>query len=123
MTEIKTRDGVIIKRVSRWIMVHDEIVTMRHRLASYAHDSEGRVEGQTGFDPSKGLHLMWFRWNGRKWAFDQFLRLSYPIMWDDEDGKLNYLSAYDGENWYNPILIELSECCDYVRVYEEVRGQ
>ena len=40
-------------------------------------------------------------------------------MWEDENGKLQYLSGYDSENYYNPIMIEFSEACEYVRVYKE----
>lgn len=41
-------------------------------------------------------------------------------MWKDEDGKIHYLSGYDSEDYYNPIMIESSEYCEYVRVYQEV---
>lgn len=122
MTEIVTRDGKTINRLSRWIKIRQAFdITKRHSLYRYAIDGNGHVEGQDCFDPATGTEVTYFIWNGRKWALDQFLRLSYPIFWEDEDGYLQFLSGYDGENWYNPILIEIHPDGEYVRVYEEGR--
>ena len=118
--EIVTKDGKTIIRRSRWIRVRQAYnVTPRHSLAYYAMDENGYREGQSRYDPSNGTYLDYFVWNGRKWALEQFLRLDYPVFWEDEEGKLQYLSGYDGENYRDPILIELDECGEYVRVYEE----
>ena len=118
---ITTKEGRDIARVSRWIKVrHAYNVTGRHPLAYYATDENGNLGSSMGFDPSKGTYLDYFVWNGRKWALNQFYRLDWPYMWE-EDGKLFFLSGYDSENYFNPIMIELDECCEYVRVYEEVR--
>ena len=122
MTEIITKDGKTIRRLSRWIKIQRAYnVNKRNSLWYYVTDGNGYREGQSGFDPSTGLYLDYFRWNGRTWAVEQFMRLVYPIFWEDKEGKLNWLSGYDSENYYNPILIEFDEYCEYVRVYEEGR--
>lgn len=119
-TEIITKDGNTIYRVSRWIKRQTNYnPSKRNSLWYYVTDGNGYREGQTNFDPSIGLYLDYFRWNGRTWAIEQFLRLDYPIMYEEKDGKLWYLSGYDSENYYNPILIEIDETGDYIRVYEE----
>ena len=119
MKTIVTKDGRKIRRVSRWISIrHAYNVTKRHSLWYYATDGNGYRNGSEKFDPSSETYLDYFVWNGRKWAIDQFYRLDYPIMWE-EDSKLNFIGGYDSENYYNPILIEIDEYGEYVRVYEE----
>jgi hypothetical protein len=41
-------------------------------------------------------------------------------MWNDRDGKLNYISGYDSTQWYNPYLVEFDEVGEYVRLWEEL---
>lgn len=118
--EFETQNGTKIYRVSRWIKIQQAYnITKRNSLYYYATDENGYREGQNNFNPENGLYCDFFKWRGRKYAIEQFLRLDYPIFFNDTDGKLNYLSGYDSENYYNPILIELDNCCEYVRVYTE----
>ena len=81
------------KTVSRWIKVRETLTT----------------------EKSYFIH------NNRRYKLDDFLRLHYPIMWEDKDGKLQYLSAYDATTWYNPYLLEVDDCGEYVRLWEEVK--
>lgn len=126
MKEIVTKEGRTLLRLSRWIKVQQGYnITPRHSLYDYCRDERGYQPGQSQFNPENGTFLDYFRFQGRKWAIGQFLLLGgmmggYPIMWEDADGKLHYLSGYDLENYYNPIMIEFSEACEYVRVYQEV---
>ena len=62
----------------------------------------------------------YFRHYGKRYYLDNIMRLSYPIMWNDKDGKLNYISGYDSTQWYNPYLVELDEAGEYVRLWEEL---
>ena len=61
----------------------------------------------------------YFRFGGRAYAINQFFRLDFPIFFENEEGKTTYLSGYDSENYYNPLLIELDDCGEFVRLYEE----
>ena len=119
MKLILTKDGKTIKRMSRWIKIRQAYgVSKRNRLCYYATDENGYREGNSNFNPDSRLFLDYFVWNGRRWAIEQFYCLDYPIMYE-ENGKLQYLSGYDSENYYNPILIEIDNNGEYVRVYEE----
>lgn len=119
--EFKTQNGTKIYRVSRWIKIqHAYNITKRNNLYYYATDENGYREGQNNFNPENGLYCDFFRWNGRNYAIEQFLRLDYPILFEDpSDDKLHFLSGYDSENYYNPILIEFDNSCEYVRIYLE----
>lgn len=123
--KIVCTDGKIIYRVSRWIKRKTNYnVNKRNSLYYYATDENGYKEGQEKFNPKNGLYLDFFRWNGRNYAIEQFFRLGsmfcpLEYSWEDKEGKLNFLSGYDSENYYNPILIELDDSGEYVRVYEE----
>lgn len=43
-----------------------------------------------------------------------------PISFTDTDGKTTFISAYDAEDYYNPLLIELDDYGKRVRVYTAV---
>ena len=126
MKEIVTKEGRTLLRLSRWIKVQQGYnITPRHSLYDQCTDENGFYPGQSMFNPENGTFLDFFRFNGRKYAINQFIIFGgcmggYPPMWEDEDGKIHYLSGYDSEDYYNPIMIESSEYCEYVRVYQEV---
>ena len=125
MKILKTKEGKEIKRVSRWIKVRNNYnPSRRNRLWPYVTDGAGYHEGDKNYNPADGLFLDYFVWNGRTWAIEEFLCFGSmicpeTISWE-EDGKLHWMSGFDGENYFNPIMIESDEYGEYVRVYEEV---
>lgn len=101
-----------IKRVSRWIKVDCEYVTKNHSLYDYAdHYCE---EG--GKAP-----VFLFRHNNRLYALSQFMKLSCPMFFTDIDGKNSFIFGYDCTDYYYPLLIEISENGEHIRLYEELR--
>ena len=62
----------------------------------------------------------YFRHNGRRYYLDDFMRLSYPIMWEDKEGKLQHISGYYATTFNNPYLIEIDDCGEYIRLWEEI---
>ena len=109
-TRIITTDGKTLFRVSRWIRVENKLVTKRHSLFDYS-DRYGMEDGYG--------YLTVFRHNGKQYAVEQFMRLSYPITYEDENG-INVIGAYDSEQWYKPYLLEMDPNGDYyIRLYEE----
>lgn len=119
MKEFRTKNNTIIQRVSRWIRIRQAYdITKRHSLHYYRMDENGYRDGQSNFKPENGTFLDYFIFNGRKYAIEQFLRLDCPIMFEEND-KLQYLSGYDSENYYNPLLIEIDDSGEYVRCYYE----
>ena len=109
MKTFQTKDGKEITRLSRWIKVRtDYNITERHSLYYYANDCG---------DGGKCVDYFIFR--DRKYAIGQFFILDYPIFFEDTDGKTTYLCGYDCENYYNPLLIEIADCGEYVRVYSD----
>lgn len=122
--EFKTQNGTTLIRVSRWIRIRQNYnPNKRNSLWYYVKDGNGWREGQPGYDPESGLFLDYFRFNGRNYALEQFISNSsawgYPIFFEDENGKTSFISGYDSENYVNPLLIELDDCCEYVRCYYE----
>lgn len=124
MKKIVTTDGQTILRVSRWISIrHAYDASKRHSLAYYITDGYGRRSNDPKYDPSAGTYLDYFVWGGKKWALDQFLRCGSmfcptEIRWE-ENGEIRCIAGIDAENYINPIMIELDECCEHVRVYRE----
>lgn len=101
---ITTVNGRQYKRVSRWIHLEYMHVTPKHRLYEYAYDGD----------------LICFRHNGRLYALGQFERLTTPDFYEDENGKLQYISGYDSTEWYNPYLCEINDYGEYIRLYQEI---
>lgn len=126
MKKIVANDGRVLLRRSRWIpILHNRRPSRRNRLWPYVTDGNGYREWQAGFDPSSGLNLDFFIWNNRNWAVEQFNSVNgimgmSPIFFENEDGKTSFIAGYDSENYWNPILIELDDYRECVRVYEEV---
>lgn len=115
MKVLNTTDGKQIIRISRWIKIKQAYnITEKHSLYYYA---EKIGENENVLD--------YFVFNGRKYALSQFL--CFGTMWSPtpppmfyENDKLQYISGYDSTDYYKPLLIELDDCCEYVRVYTEI---
>lgn len=104
--------NMLVKRVSRWIRIDNIPVTNRHSLYDYA-DTYGLDEGE------KPL-LTCFRYSGRVYALGQFMRLAAPYSFIDTNGNRAFISGYDSSNYYNPLLIEVCESGERVRLYQEL---
>ena len=103
MKTITTVDGRKYNRVSRWIKLEYRTVTNRHSLYDYADDGV----------------LICFRHGGRLYALGQFMRLSMPEFYEDNDGKMQYLSGYDCTEYYKPLVCEIDDGGEYIRLYQE----
>jgi hypothetical protein len=115
------------KRVSRWIQIRQNYNPgKRNRLWDYVMDENGYHSYHEKFNPVNGLFLDYFIYNGKKYALDQFIRISSiadcigHFTGYIENGEKYYLSGYDSENYFKPIFIELDEYCERVRIYEEI---
>jgi hypothetical protein len=96
-------------------------------LWDYVMDENGYKPYQDNFNPENGLFLDYFVWNGRTYALDQFLRFDSiaDIIGHStgyiENGEKHFLAGYDSHEIFNPVLIELDEYCEHVRIYEEIK--
>lgn len=97
------------KKISRWIKIKYIYVTNRHSLSDYAELDE----------ENNKLLLCCFSHKGKLYAIGQFMRLPYPIMFDDTDGKLNVIGGCDATSYYNPYLLEIDDNGEYVRLWQE----
>lgn len=128
MKIIEAKDGRKYRRISRWITLKTNYnPTKRNSLWDYVTDESGYHPYQDEFNPKNGLYLDYFRFGGRTYALEQFYVLGSvwlpgpPPMYDDEDGKLGVIGTVDMDsNMYHPIYGEWDECCEHVRLYEEV---
>lgn len=115
MKTFTTTNGQKIQRVSRWIKINQAYnITERHSLFYYAEE----------IDDSENI-LDYFIHKGKKYAINQFYRFNTMITPATaptfyENDKQTRIAGYDSENYYNPILIELSDDGEAVRVYMEV---
>lgn len=114
---ITTTDNRNYKRVSRWIKVNSMYISKRHSLADYA-DFSGITEDESANEVSACGLLHYFNFQNRQYALGQFMRLTVPEMFELENGKTSHLSGYDATSAYKPLLLEFSEACEYVRLYE-----
>lgn len=109
------KDNRIYETGSRWIKVNYKIVTPRHSLYEYGDGS-----GLDEYGGNKDLReVITFRHNGKVYALNQFMRLSYPIMLENEDGITAVISVYDATQWYKPYLLEIHPDGEYIRLWIE----
>lgn len=114
-----------ITRISRWIAIKTNYnVGKNNSLYEFSTDENGYTPGESNYNPENGTYLDYFRFNGKTYATSQFVGLGsvccggQPYEFTDTDGKSTFVHAVDfyGDLYY-PLYIELSECCDAVRVY------
>lgn len=105
------KDNRIYETASRWIKVNFEYVTPRHSLYEYG-DGYGMEDDRR--------EVITFKHNGKLYALNQFMRLSYPIMIENKDGDvLGIIGGYDSTEWYKPYLIEIDSNGEYIRLWNE----
>ena len=130
MKEITCTDGTKLRRISRWIeLKHNYNPNKRNSLWDYVTDENGYTPHQHNFNPKNGLYLDYFRFDGKTYALGQFYCLGSmflsqaPYFYDDENGKLGVIGTLymDGPVFGPAMLAEWDECCEYVRLYEEVK--
>ena len=101
-----------LKAVSRWIRIETLYVTEKHSLFYYA-DKDDEYLGK--------YPVTAFRWKNRWYALNQFLARFGMMGFDLECKEYPaYISGYDGENYFNPLLMELDKYGDKCRLYLEV---
>lgn len=100
-----------LKAVSRWIQIKTLYVTEKHSLFDYA-EKDAECMGK--------YPVMAFRWKNHWYALDSFLS-RYGICGFDRECKEypTFITGYDGNNYYNPLLMELDEYGEKCRLYEE----
>ena len=118
MKELVSTEGKKFYRLSRWISVQWLQVTERHPLWYYAE--KDTQEGNKRW-------VECFRWNDTLYAMGQFMRFNTPFVHDAEpiliDGKEKiWLAGFDANEYFDPIMIEIHDDCEHVRVYKEGRN-
>lgn len=117
-----------IMRVSNWITVkHNYNPHKNNELWDYVTDGNGYTPENEKFNKTDGLYLDYFRYNGRNYALNQFL--SFDSIMDIghslgyiENKRVHYLSGWDGDNIFNPLMAEFDEYCEHVRLYQIIRS-
>ena len=129
MKEITCTDGTKLRRVSRWIeLKHNYNPNKRNSLWDYVEDENGYHPYNDKFNPANGLYLDYFKFRGKPYSLEQFYCIGSaflggePHMYYDEYGKLCVIGTLymDGPIFGPALYGEWSECCEYVRLYEEV---
>ena len=62
----------------------------------------------------------YFMWNGRREYIDNVMRLSYPVMYDD-NGKIGVIGGYITITNCFGVLVEVDENCESVQLWNENR--
>lgn len=92
MKEYKTKDGYTIRRIGR--------------------------EKKLYFGPNN----IYFLWNGRRYNLDDIPRLSYPIFYDDENGKTGTIGGYITISNVYGVLVEVTEN-ETIILYQELEKE
>lgn len=60
----------------------------------------------------------YFMWNGRRQKLFEIPRLSYPIMYEDQDGKLGSIGGYITISNCFGVYVEVSADCETIQLWE-----
>lgn len=64
----------------------------------------------------------YFVWNGRRQSLEDIPRLTYPVFFENEDGKTDFCGGYITIcNTYG-VLVQLDEYCETAQLFEEVEA-
>lgn len=127
---ITTDDKYVVTRCSRWIKIQrNDNVNKNNLLYDFSMDGYGYHPHEKEYNKESGTFLDYFRFNGRKYAIDQFVTLGSvacadkPYQFIDTNGKTTFVSAVDFYgDLYDPLYIELDEYGEHVRVYTVERN-
>lgn len=96
-----------VMRVSRWIRLEYTEVSPRSKFWYYSDSGS----------------LIYFKFRGKRYALGQFTRFGYgggkDVMFSDKNGHYS-LVAYDSEDYYLPLMLEIDASGKYVRLYQDV---
>ena len=90
------------KRCSRWIQIQYKYITPKHSLYCFAENNDDC--------------LVYFRHKGRIYALGEIMRFNPPIKIKNGKEEIT-LSGYDSTNYWNPILVEINNTGEAVRLY------
>lgn len=109
MKIFKTTDGTEIKRVSRWINIKCRYVNPNHILHGYSDNGE----------------LLYFHYKRQDYALGQFLRFDLgpgaKTLKATCGAEEVVLSGYDATEMWYPLMIELDNRGEQIRLYQEVK--
>lgn len=109
---IKGNNGRYYKLVGKKQMIKGDYITKRHSLYIYSD-----------FCGDDTYYVTYVVYHGKKYPMNTFIRLSgewggCPIILDNGD----IINGYNGENYYNPLMIAIDKLGLYARLYIEVKG-
>lgn len=115
MSRRTTTEGITLTGTGRWIPIQcATAITPRHGLWEY------------GDDNGDGTRVvLYFNHYGHRFALGEFIGYGgpwgppVPPMWEEADG-LHHLNGVQADRYFDPLLIEISESCEAVRVWQEV---
>lgn len=100
-------DGHKFETISRWLQVKTCYVTKHSKLYDFAEPCEIKNKKE----------LLYFCFKGTIYPMNEILRLSYPIFFENKDGKTSFLSGY--YSGYNGFYVEVDEYAESVRLWRE----
>ena len=68
---------------------------------------------------TKGTYFMW---NGRRERLENISRLTYPIMYEDENGKIGVIGGYITICNVYGVLVELDTDREVIQLWEEANA-
>ena len=112
-----TRDGWTYAPASRWIKLRNELITAHSKFwdSNYSFPTYC-----CGYDDGRYKEINYFIHKGQRYFLEQFMRLSYPIFYEDKNGAEGVIGGYDATSYYNPYYIEIHPDGEYVRLWKEV---
>ena len=64
----------------------------------------------------------YFMWNGRRQNLDDVGRLTYPVFYENEDGKTDYIGGYICLCNFGGVLVQVDDNGEAVQLFDEIQN-
>ena len=64
----------------------------------------------------------YFVWNGQRYHLDDIGRLSYPVFFENENGKTDFCSGYICLCNWGGVLVQIDDSGEAVQLYDEIEN-
>lgn len=107
---ITSTDGKQYQIISEWKPIRYMNITHNHSLWDFGEETDNK----------KYRMIAYFDFYNRRYAISQFMRVEPPIAFYDRLGYMQVISGYDSLGGISPMLLQVNDGGNYMRLFKQV---
>ena len=117
--KFKSQDGNYeLEAISGWLPIKQKRVTKQHWMFDYG-DKGTELTSKSG--KKKTREVCYFSWGHSDYPLGLVIQLTYPMFFENEDGKTSYICGFVGISNSMGFSVEMDDSCEAVRLFTERR--